>query len=325
MGHAWIARADFRVSLISRDKRMAQVPELNEVDVARMWDDFRESGESCCEFYSFIKQPVFKTKACRYFDKKKVDALSFPKIKRNRRVVEIFTKLNALVMLETFLANTYNYQLDDHGLYGVEYFKDLFEEAHKLLKRKRDSSPVRRAPQSHPMLADAVHLVMRHVDLSLDSLVALYSTAKALRPCFHSFTVQARGMTLINFNIPDQSSWQLLCYTLRYWCVQSTNQNINYQTKLNWYTDFKLFPHWKPTWGPALKWDPLAFRPGPEYFFYLQSSIERQSRVAFDYFVSTLSRPWHFGQSHSSGLLHLKRVKNRAQYEHSPDVSLNSA
>jgi hypothetical protein len=272
---------------------MEQVLELNEVDVARMWDDFNGSGKSCCEFYSFIKQPIFKTKASRYFDDRQVDALVFPK--GNRRLLQIFQELNALVMLESFLANRYEYQLDDHGLYGVEYFKDLFKEATKLLKRKRDDSPVRRTVQNHPGLVDALHVVISRVNLSLGSLVALHSTAKVLRPCFHSFTVQARGINSVDFKIPDQSSWQLLCYTLRHYCVPGLNQNFSYQGKLDRYTDFKLFLHSQPPAGKTFLWDPLAFRPGCEYFFYLQSSIERQSRVAFDYFTSTLGRPWHYG------------------------------
>jgi hypothetical protein len=272
---------------------MEQVPELNEVDVARMWDDFQRSGESCCRFYSFIKQPVFKDKASRYFDDKLVDALVFPKIRNNRQVVEIFQKLNALVMLESFLANRYNYQLDDHGLYGIEYFKDLFQEATELLKRKRDSSPVRKPARAHLVPVEAMHLVIRHVNLSVDSLVALYSTSKQLRPCFHSFTVQARGDVSASFSIPNQNTWQLFCYTLLH---SPKVKNRDGQAQLDRYTDLRFSYSPKPPVGTVFPWDPLAGLPGPKYFFYLQSSIEQQSQVAFDYLVSTLQRPWRSWQ-----------------------------
>jgi hypothetical protein len=285
---------------IFKEREMEQV--LSEVDVVRKWNHFGESNQSCVEFYKFIKQSIFREKASRFFDDKYVDAMTYSRVQRKPKLLSIFHELNALVMFESFLLNRFDYNLDDHGLYGVEYFKDLFKDAIQLMQRKRDASPPRR-PKCHPDLDTVIHIVISTQALPIDTLVALNSTAKMLWTCFRQFSVQTRVLTQLNFHIIDRNTWELFCYTLRYWRRLSMSQaeraTFNYQHEFEQFVGFRLFPSYKPPAGTLYAWNPLVGRPACEYFFYLHNAIQRQSRCAFRYFYFLLDGPCEFEPNHT--------------------------
>lgn len=271
---------------------------LTEMDVVHMWNNFEGSNQSCVEYYAFIVPAVFSNKSSRWFSARQLAKVATQtRVKRLRceEALSIFQELNAWVMFESYLENKYGYTLNEHGLFGDEHFEDRCRALLKLCKPKRDQSPRRPTPRT--ALGDVLGLVIRQIRMSVDSLIALHSTAKSLRPHFHSFEIYAQDHPRVNFIIPDYNTWQFCCYTLGHrglnW-YSRTGDKKQSQLALDRYAARHVRAYNYPPTVTSYPWDPLAHRPLCEYFFALRTYIVDQSLIAFNYFCTVIGRPHSF-------------------------------
>jgi hypothetical protein len=266
---------------------------LSDMEVLHLWNDFESCGKSCVEYYAFIVPAVFKKKASRWFsDKRLAKVATQTQVRRLRseEALAIFQELNAWVMFESYLKNTHEYKLDDHGLFGTEHFVDRCKDLLRLCKPSRDRSP--RRPTPRVALADVLEIVFRQVTMSMDSLIALHSTAKSLRPHFRLFELHARNHPNVKFSIPDYATWQFCCYTLAHRGIVLVNgQKRDAQLYVDRYATHYLRSVDYPKTVTRYAWDPLANRPLCEYFFALRRYIFDQNLTAFNYLCTAMGRP----------------------------------